>query len=466
MPTFRKPKLGLLGLMTDGYESIFGGITERQENYAREIVATLKDDVDIFFPGAGLNRESIEKRMREINDEGCDGVLIVLLAYSQGSFLVRALQNNRLPIALAVVQPDQQVKEDWEELDLTVNQGIHGAQDNANTIVRLGIPCRFFAGNRHEDRFKKFVTDFGKAAQTSEFMKRMRVAVFGRMNGMNDILTDDMSVLRKIGPAYEHDTLGSVYSEMQKVTKAEIDAQIKKDHETFDIDPKLKYDSHAHAVQIYLGFKRFLENGKYDAFTAHFDFFGADGRFRQLPLLAASHLMSDGYGYAAEGDCLCAAMVAAAHCLGNADGNFTEMYAMDFPSNSIIFCHAGEANWATARTDMKPRLIDRYLGEGGLENPPTPIFTPQYGPATLTCLAPLRGDAYKLIISKGEILPKTDMQRCEMPYFFYRPNTGIENCVEGWLKNGGTHHEVINLGDVSTRWEMLADIWDIPCVEV
>ena len=466
MPTYRKPKLGLLGLMTDGYEPIFPGITERQENYAREIVRTVADTVDLHFSGAGLNRESIEMRMRELNSMDLDGVLIVLLAYSQGSLLVRALQDNRLPIALAVVQPDQQVKEDWEELDLTVNQGIHGAQDNANAIVRLGIPCQFFAGNRHEDRFKNFVTDFGKAAQAATLMKRTRVAIIGRMGGMNDILTDDMSVLRKIGPEYVHESLGSVYAEMQQISDADIDARIKLDHEIFDMDPKLSHESHAYAVRMYLGFKRFLENGNYGAFTAHFDFFGADGRFKQLPLMAASHLMADGYGYAAEGDALCASMVAAAHCIGNADGNFTEMYTMDFPSDSIIFCHAGEGNWSTARKDMKPRLIDRYLGEGGLDNPPTPIFTPQYGPATLTCLAPMAGDTYKLLVSKGEILSKSDMRRCEMPYFFYRPNTGMEKCVEGWLENGGTHHEVINLGDVSNRWKMLAKIWEVPYIEV
>ena len=37
----RLPRLGLLGLMTDGYEPIFPGITARQEAYAREIVQSM-----------------------------------------------------------------------------------------------------------------------------------------------------------------------------------------------------------------------------------------------------------------------------------------------------------------------------------------------------------------------------------------------------------------------------------------
>ena len=37
----RLPKLGLLGLITDGYEPNFPGITARQEGFAREIIAEL-----------------------------------------------------------------------------------------------------------------------------------------------------------------------------------------------------------------------------------------------------------------------------------------------------------------------------------------------------------------------------------------------------------------------------------------
>ncbi len=462
----KKAKIGLLGLMTDGYESIFPGIINRQIKYANELIATLSPVVDVVFSGPGLNRCSIEKIVAEYNNQSVDGILIILLAYSHGAYILRALQNNRVPIALAVVQPDQVVGDDWVELDLTVNQGIHGAQDNANTIVRAGIACQFFAGNRHDRRFVDFVDNFGKACLTRTKLKNMRTGIFSRMCGMGDILLDDMAFMRNIGPEFCHDTIGSIFTRMESVSKSQIDEQIDKDKKIFDIDEKLSYESHSIAVKMYLGFKKFLEDKKYDAFTAHFDQFGDDGRFRQLPLYAASHLMADGYGYAAEGDAVCASMVSAAHTLGDNNANFTEMYTMDFEKQAIIFCHAGEGNWRTCRKDMKPRLIDRYLGEGGLENPPTPIFTPQVGPATLTSLVALEGNKFRLILSMGEILPKSDLKKCEMPYIFWKPKNGIEHCVEKWLENGGTHHEVINLGDVSPRWKMLCKMLNIEYVEV
>ena len=76
------------------------------------------------------------------------------------------------------------------------------------------------------------------------------------------------------------------------------------------------------------------------------------------------------------------------------------------------------------------------------------------------------GSDPKLVAAMGEILERDDMSRCEMPYFFFRPDSGMRECIEHWLKAGGTHHEAICLGDVSTRWKMLCEMKDIEYVEV
>lgn len=462
----RRPKLALLGLMTEGYESVFPGIIQRQTRYAHELVETMSKVADVAFDGIGLNRDAIEKLVKGYNEQGVDGMVIVLLAYSQGAYLTRALENNRLPIALAVVQPDQEVLDEWVELDLTINQGIHGAQDNANIILKSGVPCQFFAGNRHSERFVTFIEDFAKASYARSALKNMRTATFSRMCGMGDILTDEYAFTRVIGPEVCHDTIGSIVSRMAKVEKGRIDEQIRMDKLIHDVDPKLTYESHAEAIRMYLAFKDYLEEKGYSAYTAHFDQFADDARFKQLPLYAASNLLAEGYGYAAEGDYTCASMVAAAHALGSADANFTEMYTMDFAKQAIIFCHAGEGNWATHNRDKNVRLIDRYLGEGGLSNPPTHIFTPQPGRATLTSLVYAGNGKFRLVLALGDILPKNDLTGCEMPYFFWRPDVGLEKCVESWLTLGGTHHEVINLGDLSTRWQMLCKMLGVEYMEV
>ena len=346
--TEKKPKLGVLGLMLGAYEPIFPGITERQEGYVRDMLAELSGEADFVFPGAAKSRAEIEAYTRQYNNSDVDGILIFLLSYSEGQHLVRAMQNNRLPVALALVQPDETVGDDFEELDLTVNQGIHGSQDNANCLMRAGIDCAVFAGGRADGSFARFVADFGHAAQAARRLREMRIGVIGKLPGMGDVITDDMAFYRVVGPELTYDSVGTVQAACASVTPEAIDAVVARDREVFEMDPNLSDESHAYAVKLYLGIKKYLEEQGYDGYTLHFDELGADGRFEQLPLLAASHLMADGYGYAAEGDAMTAALVAAAFPLcGNA--NFSEMYMMDLQRDAILFCHAGEGNWAIRR---------------------------------------------------------------------------------------------------------------------
>ena len=461
-----RPRIGLLGLMTDGYEATFPGIMEKQKKYGESLAGMYSDEVEIIFNEIGANRKSIEKIVADYNAGGIDGILIVLLAYSQGAWLLKAVQNNKLPVAVAVLQTDDVVQNDFEEFELTINQGIHGAQDNCNVLMRLGIPYQVYAGSRFSEEYHTFLVDFARACRTRSILQKMRIGTMGRMQGMGDILTDEMQLFTKLGVEICHDDLGCVHSLMEELTDEEVEKVIAEDTREFQMDPKLTKESHQIAVKEYLGFKKYLENNQYDGFTAHFDMFGQDGRFRQLPLYAASKLMGEGYGYAAEGDIICAAMVRASHELSNAPAGFTEMYMMDEGSNSILFCHAGEGNYKMIDKAQKPRLIDRYLGEGGLENPPTIMFVPRKGRATLISLVSVKGERFRLVVAKGEMLEKEDLARCEMPYFFFRPDSGVKKSVEAWLKQGGTHHEVICLGDVASRWKMLCEMLDIEYVEV
>jgi L-arabinose isomerase len=208
-----------------------------------------------------------------------------------------------------------------------------------------------------------------------------------------------------------------------------------------------------------------LVEGGFGAYTAHFDAIGEDGRFRRLPLAAASTLMAKGYGYAAEGDVLTACLVSAGHTLIG-DAHFTEMYAMDFPSDSVLMSHMGEGNWKIARSDRPVKLIKRPLGIGRLEDPPTFLFQYQPGPATLATLVSLEGERFRLVVAEGENLDTQELPALEMPYGQFRPASGVRACLNGWLAAGGPHHEVMNLGHHAAAWRDFCNMAGIEFVQV
>ena len=206
-----------------------------------------------------------------------------------------------------------------------------------------------------------------------------------------------------------------------------------------------------------LGLERLLREGGYGAYSTHFGAIAEDGRFARLPLAAASSLMAAGFGFGAEGDAVCAALMAAGRWMLG-DTQFTEMYAMDFPSDSILMSHMGEGNWRLAREDRPVRLIKRRLGIGGLDDPPTFLFQYRPGPATLATLAPLGGERFRLLVSEGELLDAEALPALEMPYGRFRPDTGVRGCMDAWLRLGGPHHQILNPGRQAEAWRVFSEL--------
>ena len=174
------------------------------------------------------------------------------------------------------------------------------------------------------------------------------------MNGMGDIRVDVHTLQRTLGPQVDSLAPGDLVRAAAAVADADIQALIAGEDERFEIDPALSAAEREDHARMQLGLEQLLAAGGYGAYSTHFDAIAEDGRFTRLPLAAASSLMAAGYGYGAEGDALTAALMCAARDLLG-ETQFTEMYAMDFPTDSILMSHMGEGNWALARADRPVR---------------------------------------------------------------------------------------------------------------
>ncbi len=465
MITKQKPKIGFLGLMQGLYDESQPELPKMQEVFARQVVEQLKDVADIDFPGPAKEREDIERYVKYFNDREYDGIMIVNLLYSPGNRLIQAMKKNNLPILLANIQPLPDVTADWDWVLCTTNQGIHGIQDTSNVLMRCGIKPAIITDDWKADSFKEYFQDWALAASTSSRLKKTKVAIFGRMHNMGDILGDDGALCRKFGVEANHVTIGPVYRNMEAVSEEEIDAQVEEDKRNFKIDPKLPVESHRYAARMQLGFEKFLIENGYDGFSQFFNIYKEDGRFKQIPILGGSNLLAKGYGYSAEGDTNVLLLTVIGHMMIG-DPHFTEMYSLDFGRDAAMLSHMGEGNWKVARKDRGVTLIDRPLDIGGLDNPPTPKFNVEPGTATLISLVAVEGEQYQLIVSKGTILDTEELLTVPMNHAFFKPDSGIKKAMDAWLANGGTHHEVLFLGDYTRRFELLCRILDIKFIRV
>jgi L-arabinose isomerase len=464
--TARRPRIGILGIMQDLYDEMIPGIAQRQAGYAAELAAQL-DSVGEFITAEPIkHRADAERVMGEFERAGLDGVLVVMLTYGPAMRVARLLSQSRLPICLANIQPEAAVTPAWDMADMTYNQGVHGAQDTANAMVRAGRRFHVLTDDWKADSFRDDVGRWARAAAAVTRWRSLKVAIFGyAMNDMGDIRVDESALIRSLGPEILAVAPGDMYRGMQAVTAGQVADVIAAEDGRFEIDPRLSPAEREDHARMQVAIKAILDDRGFGAYTAHFDAIGEDGRFSRLPLAAASTLMAEGYGYAAEGDVLTACLVFAGHELIG-DAHFTEMYAMDFPSDSVLMSHMGEGNWKIARADRPVRLIKRPLGIGGLEDPPTFLFQYQPGPATLATLVSLEGERFRLVVAEGENLDSQELPALEMPYGQFRPATGLRAFLNGGLTAGGPHHEVMNLGHHAASWRVFCQLAGIEFIQV
>jgi L-arabinose isomerase len=466
--TVPRPRIGVLGIMQALYDHMIPGITERQGRYAQDIADRLgAAGVADFVVGPPVkSREDAEKVMRDFENADLDGVLVTMLTYGPAMRVARLFNENRLPVVLANIQPEPSVTPAWDMADMTYNQGIHGAQDTANAMVRADRAFHVVTEVWQDDAFAERVDRWARAARAVTAWRSLKVGVFGyAMNHMGDIRVDENALLRSLGPEISFLAPGDLYRGALAVAADEVEELRAWENEHFEIDPRLSDEERDDHLRMQIAIEKIMADGGYRAYSAHFDAIGEDGRFRRLPLAAASSLMAKGYGYGAEGDALASAMVYAGHQLIG-DGNFTEMYAMDFPTDSILMSHMGEGNYRVARTDEPVRLIKRSLGIGKLEDPPTFLFRFQPGASTLASLVSLGGERFRLVVAEGENLDSQKLPALEMPYGQFRPASGVRACMDAWLHNGGTHHMVMNLGHHAADWKVFCELAGIEFVEV
>ena len=109
---------------------------------------------------------------------------------------------------------------------------------------------------------------------------------------------------------------------------------------------------------------------------------------------------------------LTACLVFAGHILIG-DAHFTEMYAMDFPSDSVLMSHMGEGNWKIARKDRPVRLISaRSASAGWVTLRPSCSST---SPARHAGHAGIAERAFRSC-GRGENLDSQELPALEMPY--------------------------------------------------
>ena len=149
--------------MQELYDDMLPGITERQAAYRRGRRGARRASRSAWSSRPRAIATTSSASCATYEYQGLDGVLIVMLTYGPGQRVARALGQTRLPLCLANVQPEPQVTAAWDMADMTYNQGVHGAQDTANAMVRAGVTFDVVTEDWHSEAFRDARSAAGRA---------------------------------------------------------------------------------------------------------------------------------------------------------------------------------------------------------------------------------------------------------------------------------------------------------------
>jgi L-arabinose isomerase len=269
----------------------------------------------------------------------------------------------------------------------------------------------------------------------------MKVARFG--DNMRDVaVTEGNKVSAQIQMGYSvyGYGIGDLVAAVNSVNDTQVNAMIEEYKASYNLTKAVEEsETLRDAARIEAGMTRFLEDGKFKAFTTTFeDLHG----LKQLPGLAVQRLMEKGYGFGAEGDWKTAALVRsmkvmAAGLPGGTSFMEDYTYHLDPAGMRILGAHMLEVCPSIASD--KPYLEVHPLSIGGKADPARLVFKSATGKAVCASLVDL-GNRFRMIVSKVEVVECPDMPNLPVASVLWRPEPDLKTGAGAWILAGGAHH--------------------------
>jgi len=452
-------RVGLLTLFFDLYLATLGDLLTVQREFAQQLAGRLGESNQVVFPGVCTNRSEVDRAVAQFHRDEVDLVVVVFLTYAPSLYAMPALQRTPHPVVLFNTQKLRAVTADLKSSDTLENHGVHGVQDLANVLPRVGRPFHVVTGFWRDETAMAELQAWCDAARTMRVLRQSRVGLLGfAMESMGDFGLDETAFLAQIGVHVSHLPMQLVGRLAAEAPQSEIEVQLWFDREHFKIAPDVTPEEHAAGSRLEWALRTVLKERNLIGFASHFLAIGDEGALDTLPFLAASKLLGEGYGFGGEGDVTSAVAVSLLREL-TGEANFTEMFTMDLGGGTVLMSHMGEGNWRMARSDYPVTLRSSPFGLAPTRVAPVSLlFTARPDPLTLVSLTTVEGGRLRFVIAEGEVV--------DMPpiHFKFKPRLVLPEFLTRWAEESGSHHQGMAYGHIASKVVKLAELMDIEYV--
>ena len=308
---------------------------------------------------------------------------------------------------------------------------------------RMRLHRKVIVGHWKDESAIQELGEWMRAAVGYKVSQNLSVIRFG--DNMREVaVTEGDKVETQIKLGWQVNTwpVGELVHEINKVTDDEAEAKVKEYQAEYELDTDDLHAVHYQAKEE-IAMERILQREHADAYTNTFqDLWGME----ELPGLASQHLMSQGYGYGAEGDWKTAAMthIIKAMTQGLKGGStFMEDYTYHYEKDNE-FPLAPICSKSARRLPQESRASRFIRLELVVRKAPARlVFEGHAGKAIAVSLIDM-GGRLRLIVQDIEcVKPIMDMPNLPVARVMWKIKPNLREGIRQWITAGGAHHTVL-----------------------
>lgn len=460
-----------------GSQTLYGPeVLAQVEQQSREVVETLTSTgafpaVLVWKPvlaGADSIRAAC---LAATVDPNCIGVVAWMHTFSPAKAWIGGLQALQKPLLHLHTQAARALP--WSTIDMdymNLNQAAHGDREFGFIETRMRLDRATVAGHASDPAVVERIANWMRGALGWDEAQGLKVARFG--DNMRDVAVtegDKVEAQIQFGVSINSFGVTDLVDAVDQASEAEVTEVVSAYGDLYDISPELRpgavrHDSLRYAARLEVGLRSLLVAGGFGAFTTNFEDLGG---LRQLPGVAVQRLMSDGYGFGAEGDWKSALLVRLVKTMGKGlpgGASFMEDYTYHLGPGTPRVLGAHMLEVCPSITAFRPRLEVHPLSIGGREDPARLVFSAAPGPAVVVGLVDL-GDRFRLVANEIDVVPPDEpLVSLPVAHAVWEPRPSFEVATEGWLYAGGPHHTVLSSAVSATMLRHFAEIAGVEMV--
>jgi L-arabinose isomerase len=459
MSAHDKPRIGLLPLMLELYKQYKPEILEKQRPFIAGISDSLSEFVNVVTADVCTRSSEVRTAIRTFEAEDVDLVVIVFTSYATSLSALNPLLETNLPLLLFSTTPKNSMAEGITVEDISLNHGVHGYMDLANVLRRFGRRFFFVAGTKEDKKVLSEIEQWATAAKADKLLRRSTIGIAGyTFDGMGDFGVDTTTLNAVFGPEVKHVPLDLLAGNIAEVSEKDVERETAHDHREYIIADDLDPYTHKESNRVYLGLRKTIDELSLTGLTMHFQGVLENPGIITPPFLAISKLQAQGIAYAGEGDILgtVANMMLRFMC-GNT--MFTEPFCPDFEGGRLLMGHMGESNPAFGEQTV---LRKKKFLFGDAIAPTVTDVTLKKKITTMLNLGIVENCNFQLIGFTGEICRRIQgAAEIDMPYFHFKPATGLTHFLTEYGLAGGTHHLAMTTGDRTGLITKLSEVLNV-----